>query len=57
MGRASRRTGYGQNRGSLNPKITISDEAPTNPKTYDIWIDISGASAVLKYWDGSSWTT
>ena len=57
MARATKRAGFGYQRGSINPRITISIIAPTTPAKHDIWIDISGASAVLKYWDGSAWQT
>jgi len=56
MGRASKRAGYGQQRGSINPKITVSVTAPNQPKKYDIWVDITTASApVWNYYDGSAW--
>lgn len=57
MARATKRAGFGYQRGSINPRITVSDVAPSWPAINDLWIDTSGVSAVLKYWDGSSWQT
>lgn len=56
MARASKRAGVGAQRGSVNPKITVSAIAPSLPKKYDIWVDISTpATPVWNYWDGSAW--
>ena len=56
MARASKRVGVGQQRGSINPKITVSEVAPSVPKKNDIWLDIS-STATWKYFDGSTWQT
>lgn len=56
MARSSKRAGYGRQRGSTNPKITVSAIAPSNPNVNDIWVDISTPTApVWNYWDGSAW--
>jgi hypothetical protein len=57
MSRASNRVGFGNNRGAGNPKITVSDTAPSSPKNNDIWIDT--ATPAIKIWNatGSSWDT
>lgn len=54
MGRSSKRTGFGKNRGATNPKTTVSTVAPSKPAKYDLWLDISG-TATWKYYDGSTW--
>lgn len=54
MARASKRTGFGPQRGATNPKITVSTVEPSRPKKYDLWLDIS-ATATWKYYDGSTW--
>lgn len=57
MSRAGKRVGFGANRGATNPKTTVSTVAPSRPKKYDIWHDISTSPLVTKYWDGSAWQT
>lgn len=53
MPRASKRTGTGPNRGSINPKITISILAPNSPKENDIWMDSTDLR--IFYYDSSEW--
>ena len=56
MARASKRAGVGVQRGSTNPKITVSAVAPTQPKKYDIWVDITTPTTpVWNYFDGTAW--
>lgn len=56
MARAGKRAGFGVQRGATNPRITVSDIAPSNPKTYDIWVDITTpATPVWNYYDGANW--
>jgi len=43
MARAERRSGFGVNKGSLNPKTTVSETAPVSPSHKDNWIDIVNA--------------
>ena len=54
MARSSKRAGFGNQRGSINPKMTVSEVAPKLPKKNDVWLDISG-TATWKYYDGSAW--
>lgn len=54
MARSSKRAGFGSQRGSINPRITVSTKEPSLPKKYDLWLDIS-ATATWKYYDGSTW--
>lgn len=56
MGRSNNRSGYGINRGSLNPYIFIASSAPTSPQHHDLWLDTSTSPAVLKWYDSSSAT-
>jgi len=49
--RSSRRPGVSVNRGSLNPKITVSTTAPLNPKNKDMWFDITASPGTWKYYD------
>ena len=37
--------------------ITKSTTAPTSPEIFDYWVDISGASPIVKRWSGSAWET
>lgn len=56
MGRASKRAGFGVQRGSTNPRISVSSVAPSNPKEKDIWVDISTPTTpVWNYYDGANW--
>ena len=56
MGRASKRAGFGVQRGSINPRITVSNVAPSNPKTNDIWVNTTTPTApVWNYYDGANW--
>jgi hypothetical protein len=57
--RVSKRSGYGVHRGATNPKLTVNDTAPLNPKNKDLWLDTSSSPAVLKWYDASTttWTT
>ena len=55
MGRANNRTGFGKNRGAVNPPIHVGDTAPDSPVKNHIWID-TGTPA-LKVWNGLSWDT
>ena len=54
MARSSKRAGFGNQRGSINPKMTVSEVAPKLPKKNDVWLDISG-TATWKYYDGTVW--
>jgi hypothetical protein len=58
MARASNRVGFGSNRGSANPKITVSTIPPSNPKHNDLWLDINTSPGIWKWWDavGATWT-
>ena len=54
--RVTKRPGFGVLRGANNPRITVSDTAPLNPKYGDIWVDVTTpATPVWNYWDGSAW--
>jgi hypothetical protein len=55
LARASRRSATGPNRGSINPKLVITDYQPYNPKINDIWYDT--ATPAIKYWTGVQWFT
>jgi hypothetical protein len=57
MSRSQNRTGFGNNRGALNVPIHVGDTAPSNPVLHHLWGDISGATLVWKYWNGSTWHT
>jgi hypothetical protein len=57
MSRSLNRSGFGNNRGALNVPIHVGTTAPTNPVFHHLWLDISGATGVWKYWNGSIWKT
>jgi hypothetical protein len=39
----------------LDAAFTVSATAPSSPQTGDRWIDTSGTSPMLNYWDGAAW--
>jgi hypothetical protein len=53
MARASKRVGFGPNKGAINPKISIGTEKPKNPKKDDIHIDFVRGN--LSQYDGTNW--
>jgi hypothetical protein len=55
MARATKRSGFGNNKGSLNPKMVVSATEPKNPTLNMIWIDTT--TPAVKVWNGLSWDT
>lgn len=51
--RSVRRPGYSNLVGALNPKVTVSTEAPYAPAVNNIWINSTTNS--INYWNGSEW--
>lgn len=50
MARSSKRTGFGSNKGAINPRITTSHTAPKNPSKNDLHI-YDG----INKWSGLAW--
>jgi hypothetical protein len=50
--RVSKRPGYGVNRGATNPKVTVSDTAPLNPRNRDLFLDTT--TEALSRWDAGA---
>lgn len=61
ISRSTRRPGSGNNRGSLNPNITVilsgttASQFPSDPKTKDIVIDGTSTPHVIFTFDGTNW--
>jgi hypothetical protein len=55
MSRATKRGGFGSQKGSLNSKIVIQDTEPKQKSINLIWIDT--ATPAVKVWTGLAWIT
>lgn len=51
--RQSKRSGFGVQRGALNPRVHVGDIAPSSPQSKDVWVDSFNNKAFR--WSGSAW--
>jgi hypothetical protein len=51
--RQSRRAGFGELRGAINPPVAVSEVPPRNPSVKDLWV--STYEDKFYRWDGAAW--
>lgn len=52
---ATKRAGYGPQRGAINPKVTVSSITPSIPKINDIFIRTTPTPSTTFWYNGTTW--